>query len=224
MKIADNRKQLKRHIKRSIASNGFAILSVNPPQLTHSAPVNYSYTVGLSQKGLPELFICGPIPNSTMGAILKNQAKAWLREGFDLSPRVGIVLATEPVQPMRSKCRMLVTDEAVNEYCIELRQRGGKNLQIAQVCYPDAENRLPGEPGYDVRYRQDVMTIRELPPKDPMSDLGPRGTTTQTQATQFMSDVLCGESLPEPQCMTGDLKGNVNLGEHCYTCDSPVVE
>lgn len=175
MKTADNRKQLKRHIKRSIAANGFAILSVNPPALTNASPVNYSYTVGLSQRGMPELFICGPIPNTVMGAILKNQAKAWMREGANLAVRTGIVLASEPVKPMRSKCRMLVTEEAVGEYCHELRQRGGKNLQIAQVCYPDAENRLPGEEGYDVRYRQDVMTIRDLPPVNPMTDVGARG-------------------------------------------------
>lgn len=98
MKTADNRKQLKRHIKRSIAANGFAILSVNPPALTNASPVNYSYTVGLSQRGIPELFICEPIPNTVMGAILKNQAKAWLREGANLAVRTGIVLASEPVK------------------------------------------------------------------------------------------------------------------------------
>lgn len=201
MKIADNRKQLKRHIKRSIAANGFAILSVNPPKLTTASSVNYSYTVGLSQRGMPELFICGPIPNEVMGAILKNQANVWMREGANLAVREGIVRSSEPVKAMRSKCRMLITEEAVGEYCHELRQRGGKNLQIAQVCYPDAENRLPGEPGYDVRYRQDVIKVIQTPVEDldPMADLGARGKTTEAEATQFMSDVLGGEARPEPE-------------------------
>jgi hypothetical protein len=225
MKIADNRKQLKRHIKRSIASNGFAILSVNPPPVFGANPVNYSYTVGLSHKGLPELFICGPIPNSVMGAILKNQANAWLREKTaTYEVRTDIVKSTEPDKLMRSSVRLLNAPEAVEKYCVELRQRAPKGLYVAQVLYPDMANVLPGEEGYDTRYRQDLITVAQTPQRDVMSDIGPRGTSTVAEATQFMSDVLGGETRPEPSCVAGDLKGNVNLGEHCYTCDSPVVE
>lgn len=177
MKTADNRKQIKRHIKRSTAANGFAILSVNPPAVFGANPVNYSYTVGLHKAGLPELFICGPIPNGTMGAILKNQAKAWLREQrADLAVRTDIVLSTDHTE-MRSLTRLLHGQEAVTQYCVELRQRGGKGLQVAQVCYPDMANVLPGEDGYDTRYRQDVITVIPTPAPDPMADLGPRGVT-----------------------------------------------
>lgn len=224
MKTADNRKQLKRHIKRSIVSNGFAILSVSPPPLFGSNPVNYSYTVGLALKGLPELFICGPIPNEVMGAILKNQAKAWLREGeatFDV--RTDIVKSSEPGKLMRSNVRLLNAPEAVNNYCVELRQRAPKGLRVAQVCYPDLANVLPGEPDYDTRYRQDLITVVQTPLQDiQLDNIGARGTSTIAEATQFMSDVLGGESRPEPQCDAGDLKGNCNLGEHCPSCDSLV--
>jgi hypothetical protein len=240
MKVADNRKQLKRHIKRSIASNGFAILSVNPPPVFGANPVNYSYTVGLSHKGLPELFICGPIPNSVMGAILKNQANAWLREKVaSYEVRTDIVKSTAPDKVMRSNTRLLHGEEAVTKYCVELKQRAGKGLQVAQVMYPDMANVLPGESDYDTRYRQDLITVEQSPQRDIMSDIGPRGTSTVAESTQFMSDVLGGEERPvypadyqgpklspfdEPSCAAGDLKGNMNLGEHCYTCDSPVVE
>lgn len=225
MKTADNRKQLKRHIKRSIASNGFAILSVNPPPVFGANPVNYSYTVGLSHKGLPELFICGPIPNSVMGAILKNQANAWLREKTaTYEVRTDIVKSTEPGKLMRSSVRLLNAPEAVDKYCVELRQRAPKGLYVAQVLYPDMANVLPGEEGYDTRYRQDLITVAQTPQRDIMSDIGPRGTSTVAESIQFMSDCLGGEERPEPSCVAGDLKGNVNLGEHYYTCDSPVVE
>lgn len=223
MKTADNRKQLKRHIKRSIANNGFAILSVNPPDTPFGKAVNYSYTVGLSYKGLPELFICGPIPNEVMGAILKNQAKAWLREGVaSYEVRTDIVKSSDPTKVMRSGVRLLNGNEAVNNFCLELRQRAPKGLQVAQVMYPDMANVLPGEENYDTRYRQDLITVVQSPQRDAMSDIGPRGTSTEAEATQFMSDVLGGESRPEPQCDAGDLKGNCNLGEHCPSCDSMV--
>lgn len=202
MKVADNRKQLKRHIKRSIADSGFAILSVNPPQLGTAAPVNYSYTVGLSHKGLPELFICGAIPNTVMGAILKNQAKALLKDrDFPMmGVRTGIVVSTEPDKVMRSSLRLLRTDHALRDYCVELRQRGGKDLKIVQVCYPDMANVLPGEAGYDTRYRQDLITVLPSPVEmASMGDFGPRGTSTEAHATQFMSDVLGGELRPTPE-------------------------
>jgi hypothetical protein len=226
MKVADNRKQLKRHIKRSIADSGFAILSVNPPPVFGANPVNYSYTVGLAQKGLPELFICGPIPNSVMGAILKNQAQAWLRERVaTYEVRTDIVKSTEPDKLMRSSVRLLNAREAVEKYCVELRQRAPKGLYVAQVIYPDMANVLPGEEGYDTRYRQDLITLAQTPQTDiQLDNIGVREMITEPQAIQFMSDVLGGEERPEPSCVAGDLKGNVNLGEHCYTCDSPVVE
>lgn len=200
MKTADNRKQLKRHIKRSIADNGFAILSVNPPPVFGVNPVNYSYTVGLHRAGLPELFICGAIPNTVMGAILKNQANAWLRERrADLLVREDIVKSTEPGKVLRSLTRLLHGEEAVTKYCVELKQRGGKGLQVAQVCYPDMANVLPGEDGYDTRYRQDLITVIPTPPLHPMSDFGPRGVSTEVEATQFMSDVLDAEPRPTPE-------------------------
>lgn len=195
MKVADNRKQLKRHIKRSIAGNGFAILSVSPPPVFGANPVNYSYTVGLSLMGMPELFICGPIPNEVMGAILKNQAKAWVREGkASYEVRTDIVKSSEPDKTMRSQVRLLNAPEAVEKYCVELKQRAPKGLYVAQVCYPDMANVLPGEAGYDTRYRQDLITVVQSPQRDAMSDIGPRGTSTVAESTQFMSDVLGGEA------------------------------
>lgn len=157
MKVADTKKQVKRHIKRSIAANKFAILSVSGvPQHAGGNGLNYSYTVGLSRLGMPELFICGVIDNRILGMMLKNQAEAWIREG-----KAGQEVRTDIVKrsdgdptPMRSGMHPCNVYRMLTTYCAELTQRGGANLEIWQMLYPDPQNLLPGEEGYDARYVQ----------------------------------------------------------------------
>ncbi|MND14910.1 hypothetical protein D3C81_237450 [compost metagenome] len=162
MKVANTNKQVKRHIKRSIAANKFAILSVNGvPQMAGGTGLNYSYTVGLSRLGLPELFICGLIPNDVMGGLLKRQANLWIAEGVaDYAVRTDVVLRGDVKQDilMRSQCIEISARAAVHQYCSELKQRGGPGLKMAQFLYPDPNNLLPGEEGYDQRYHQPRQT------------------------------------------------------------------
>lgn len=158
MKVASTTKQVKRHIKRSIAANKFAILSVNGvPQMTGGNGLNYSYTVGLSRLGYPELFICGVIPNEVLGGLLKRQANLWITEREAThGVRTDVVLRSDSKQDilMRSQTSLVHVGRALDQYCEQLRQRGGPKLQIAQLVYPDPNNLLPGEEGYDVRYLQ----------------------------------------------------------------------
>jgi hypothetical protein len=157
MKVADTKKQVKRHIKRSIAANKFAILSVTGvPQHAGGNGLNYSYTVGLSRLGMPELFICGVIDNRILGMMLKNQATAWIKEGkAEEVVRTDIVKRSDgDPTPMRSAMHPCNTYQMLNLYCAELKQRGGADLRIWQMLYPDPQNLLPGEEGYDTRYVQ----------------------------------------------------------------------
>ncbi|MND95579.1 hypothetical protein D3C80_878390 [compost metagenome] len=162
MKVASTNKQVKRHIKRSIAANKFAILSVTGvPQMGGGHGLNYSYTVGLSRLGYPELFICGKLPNEVFGGLLKRQANLWISEGkASHEVRTDVVLRGDAKQDilMRSQTMLVNVTQALNTYCEQLRQRGGPNLQIAQLCYPDPQNLLPGEEGYDIRYQQPRLT------------------------------------------------------------------
>ncbi|MCO6704747.1 DUF4262 domain-containing protein [Streptomyces sp. CHB9.2] len=157
MKVADTKKQVKRHIKRSIAANKFAILSVQGvPQHAGGNGLNYSYTVGLDRLGLPELFICGVIDNRILGMMLKNQAQAWIKEGkAEEVVRTDIVKRSDgDPTPMRSGMHPVNVGHMLFNYCAELKQRSSTNLRIWQMLYPDPANLLPGEEGYDTRYVQ----------------------------------------------------------------------
>lgn len=105
----------------------------------------FSYTIGLTEFGHPELLMVGLDPRTaqsllnTMGATVKNLGRAYspgdrvaeVIAGFD-------VLLRGPIDPVKAQ---LI--QALNMY---------GEIDALQVLWPDAEGRFPGEPDFNPRF------------------------------------------------------------------------
>lgn len=123
-----------------IEKHGYAVQSVmdNPPM---------SYTVGLTDLGLPELVMVG-VPIPSMQAII-NEAVARMRSTQPFAPgQLQSELANLPlridavhISQVLGRLYMLIGYE-------KRRQRQVTELKVLQLVWPDQDGRYPDDSGY----------------------------------------------------------------------------
>lgn len=110
---------------------------------------SFSYTVGLSAKGLPDLLIFG-LPEQSAHPILN----AIVRKAFDgqIALRDGQVVREAANLPL--KLRVIEPAEKGLETALGARRfaaENGHEAQILQVLWPDLAGTFPDEPGCDAQ-------------------------------------------------------------------------
>jgi hypothetical protein len=133
-----------------IAKNGWMIQGVFPTQddPDHMA---FSYTVGLSEKNKPELYLDTLGPNQGT-AILNACAKA---VAGGIVPLHGDTLDVEFSVPFRWH-GPIDSDKAE----MNMARRFYGEIEAWQVLWPDTEDRYPGDDGYDAeRFPQRLMDL-----------------------------------------------------------------
>lgn len=150
--VAKNRKEIKKHISSVIKRKGYAILSVCGRVVPGSQPINYAYTVGLRDLNMPELLMVGIPSTNTLSKIIENQIIVWqLSDSSSYDVRDDLTYKPG----MRTRTEKIDGDAACKLYCSELRRHyPRKQINMAQILFPDESNLLPGEVGYNVDYDQ----------------------------------------------------------------------
>lgn len=115
--------------------HGWAVIGVFPTRDDDGIP--FSYTVGLTDKGLPELAIYGLGPGNS-ARILNAAGRRMVRRGeLRGGDRVGGVLAFD--------AQLAVIDMADTADLSAVRHLYGVVLAARQIVWPDAQGRMPWE-------------------------------------------------------------------------------
>ena len=139
-----------------IAEKGWAVQAVGAA----TAPESFCYTVGLAQRGLPELWL-GTLAPAQAGGILNAVAQAAIDGAVVLLP--GAIVDVAYSTPFR--LRGPVDPEAAEAF-VALRLQGdlpgipGVPVRVLQVLWPDQEGLFPDDPGYDqARFPQRLLEV-----------------------------------------------------------------
>lgn len=119
----------------------------------------FSYTIGNTAKGLPELLIFGLHPEEARGVL--NMFGRMMRtraEAFGNMERVSLGEGALPVL-------MVETDErGTDEYARQARVYfGDQDVSVVQVVIPDRQGRFPGQPGCEEPYASIPVINRDYP-------------------------------------------------------------
>lgn len=122
-----------RETRRLIDTHGWAVIGVFPTSPEDGAP--FSYTAGLTDRGLPELAIYG-LPPHTAGGVLNAAA----RHAIDHGP----LSCGEPINGLLAN-GLSVVALAMDDTDDLSTVRGlyGVVLAAQQIVWPDARNRMP---------------------------------------------------------------------------------
>jgi hypothetical protein len=126
-------------VQEMIGEHGWAVIGVFPTAQDDGVP--FSYKVGLTDKGLPELAIYGLDP-VTGGAILNGVAQRMIDTG---EFRGGERLEGE----LAGGLPLAVIDMADTRDLTTVRRVYGAVLAARQIVWPDAHGRMPWE-GWNV--------------------------------------------------------------------------
>lgn len=130
-------------LEQRIKTYGVAILGTATE--TPHGELSLSYTIGLSDLGLPEILVFG-LPMQAAHVIL-NAAVSRLKEG-NLPLDVPVTeLANLPT------CFRAVAPTAAAPYIIQANNRAGRELPALQLVWPDTRGRFPWEPEAEARFK-----------------------------------------------------------------------
>ncbi|MEV0269785.1 DUF4262 domain-containing protein [Hamadaea sp. NPDC050747] len=143
------RDQYAAQLRQVIAEHGWAIQMVHgdlqdPP---------FSYTVGLTEAGLPELIILG-LPTNVAGQILNKLARQSLESELDVDARYDLPNGDATLPYLIGS----VSTANVRRYlklATVLYDR--HRIRALQVIWPSKEGRFPQDPGWDLQKVQPVL-------------------------------------------------------------------
>ena len=137
-------------VRERIARNGFDIVNVfGDPEVP-----TYSYTVGLTDLGFPELFMAGFQP-SLMQGLLRDAARraAEIRDGVPLDRVANCPLGVRKLPPAAADTFLLIA-----------QSYHGRAVEAFQIVVPDANGLFPWQPGCDptiVRYQSVALPFAD---------------------------------------------------------------
>lgn len=137
------------HLREIIRVHGWAI------QFIEDDKRPFAYTVGLHERGLPELLITG-LPPQVVDPVLNSLAHRIVDEGTELEPAMHIDyedrFLIEVVEVEHPDVHLL---DAVNLY--------GPRIRALQLVWADEHGRLPWDPWWSHgRRRQPVFGLRTM--------------------------------------------------------------
>jgi hypothetical protein len=129
---------MREHIDEGIRTHGWAGIGVGGTEIEPEIP--FLYTVGLHDRGMPELLIIGGVSHT----IIKQAISA-----IEATPATdGMVL--DDIEGMRVILRALPAEAAAKTHTRFSAQYYGKPVDCMQIVFPDAEGLYPWEAGCDL--------------------------------------------------------------------------
>jgi len=140
----DARKRYLQHMEEVIEKFGWMVQGVFP---TREDPdhLSFQYTIGLHDKGLPELLSFG-LPMEAGTVLLNDVANHLLECKKTGATHLGRV--DHERWPMPFYILDADTDEAT-EFATGAWFRSGEKATFVQVCWPDRQGRFPWEAGFE---------------------------------------------------------------------------
>ncbi|MDX6749384.1 DUF4262 domain-containing protein [Geminicoccaceae bacterium 1502E] len=116
----------------------------------------FAYSVGLARLNLPEILVMG-LDADTMHGLVNNAVYMMRESGepFEEGARVDGIARGYPVVFRR------IGHTAAQEYLRVASVFYGDGFTAMQMVWPDAEGRMPTEPGFDQRFRPDQILLFE---------------------------------------------------------------
>lgn len=113
----------------------------------------YSYTVGLTERGLPELWLAGLLPTQAQG-ILCDVARAMLLAPEPLTGRVSLDWSAD--FRVQGPCAL----EETGMFVVSAKYPHPWVVEVSQVLWPDEEGRFPTDEDYNAAMPQRVLGLR----------------------------------------------------------------
>lgn len=142
MPTEEQKESLISDLRHKVREHGLAIVTVFGDANTPS----YGYTIGLSAKGLPEIFIAGAHPEA-IGGILNDVGRRALKGGIELTtgePKHDLIdqfmAVLMPVIPEKKNTLLLVE---------QVLDSAPGNWEAVQLVWPDTQGRFPWSENVD---------------------------------------------------------------------------
>lgn len=146
VKLNNNFSKLNDFVEEYIEKKQWAIISVAPDE--GSDEPGFMYTVGLTEHGMPEIFVSGYCP--ALGSAINKLGNFMVKaKTIPLGAFDGNLTLKGTGETLRLDVREIEDIEAFNEeYATAAVVRYGKVAGI-QLVWPDTSNTLPHEGGYE---------------------------------------------------------------------------
>ncbi|HDC4418673.1 TPA: DUF4262 domain-containing protein [Enterobacter hormaechei] len=146
VKLNNNFSRLNDFVEEYIEKKQWAIISVAPDE--GSDEPGFMYTVGLTEHGMPEIFVSGYCP--ALGSAINKLGNFMVKaKTVPLGAFDGNLTLKGTGETLRLDVREIEDIEAFNEeYATAAVVRYGKVAGI-QLVWPDTSNTLPHEGGYE---------------------------------------------------------------------------
>ena len=146
VKLNNNFSKLNDFVEEYIEKKQWAIISVAPDE--GSDEPGFMYTVGLTEHGMPEIFVSGYCP--ALGSAINKLGNFMVKaKTVPLGAFDGNLTLKGTGETLRLDVREIEDIEAFNEeYATAAVVRYGKVAGI-QLVWPDTSNTLPHEGGYE---------------------------------------------------------------------------
>ena len=146
VKLNNNFSRLNDFVEEYIEKKQWAIISVAPDE--GSDEPGFMYTVGLTEHGMPEIFVSGYCP--ALGSAINQLGNFMVKaKTIPLGAFDGNLTLKGTGETLRLDVREIEDIEAFNEeYATAAVVRYGKVAGI-QLVWPDTSNTLPHEGGYE---------------------------------------------------------------------------
>lgn len=142
--------EVDRQLEANIEKFGWTFMGVFG---TEDQPItNFVYTIGLTEKGMPEVFVSGNFAPQSMQSIAGTVAQEFADHALaGTEPELG-----EREDLFNLKVELRVVHDT--DKCNIARKFYGDRVRVVQVIWSDKEGRLPGEEGYDFeKFPQEIL-------------------------------------------------------------------
>ena len=130
-------------VRRRVREQGWDVVSVP----ARDGIPRYSYTVGLSRRGLSEFIVFGFSPDLARPALGDLAQRA--RDGERFPSGVGL----EDILPGMPAVLLDVPETEARHYLAAAREHAPRTLRALQIVWPDGADRFPWQHGYDDAFR-----------------------------------------------------------------------
>jgi hypothetical protein len=136
--------EMLRHYTQKIKEHGYTVVYVSGDE--ESLP--FAYTIGLTEKGLPEFILSGKLSAKSAYVILSIAAQEALTNG-EIPLGINTTLYN-----IRADFQA-ITAHVLEEYMLGVKNMYPSTLKRAvNIIWADAENRLPGDAGFNENSKQ----------------------------------------------------------------------
>ena len=145
------------NVRAKIAKHGYTFIGVFDPE--RKAP-NFVYSIGLVERGWPEVLMVGNVPPAVAESILTDLVKHWVDSGgpmFGLIP--GMIRIREQLHPLQVVA--IDAQYAQDHYAFQIKHFYPHiDADVVQVLWPDERGRFPNHTEYNQELTQPLLPVR----------------------------------------------------------------